>query len=360
MTEIAAIAAHIARGMIPAHIYSDPEVFELERERVFGRSWVFLAHESEIPAAGDFVLRRIVDDSFIVVRDNAGAVRVHFNMCIHRGMQVCRAEQGNATHFRCPYHGWTYRNNGSLAAVPFHDDAYGGEEAFPRAGKGLIGPAQVDSINGLIFANLDPSAPPLRDFVGDFAYYLDFYSRQSGSGLELRGPQRWRVRANWKIGCENFVGDMYHTPHTHRSVVDIAFDTEDDGTELVVEAGMGSSDKAVGEDLKDVAKTTEKTAKDIGHAAVGAADRAGQGISEAGDRVGAGSQDAWITTKVKSELASKGFDPLRVYVDTDGKVVTLSGTVESAAEREKAVALARAVKDVASVTDHLFVGPARR
>ena len=121
-----------------------------------------------------------------------------------------------------------------------------------------------------------------------------------------------------------------------------------------------SSDKAVGEDLKDVARTTEKAAKDIGHAAVGAADRAGEKVSEAGDRVAAGSQDSWITTKVKSELVSKGFDPLRVHVDTDDKVVTLSGTVESAAEREKVVTLPRAVKDVASVTDHLFVGPARR
>ena len=121
-----------------------------------------------------------------------------------------------------------------------------------------------------------------------------------------------------------------------------------------------SSDKAVGEDLKDVARTTEKAAKDIGHAAVKAADKTGEKVSEAGDRVAAGSQDSWITTKVKSELASKGFDPLRVHVDTDGKVVTLSGTVESAAAREKAVALAGSVKDVASVTDHLFVGPARR
>ena len=121
-----------------------------------------------------------------------------------------------------------------------------------------------------------------------------------------------------------------------------------------------SSDNTVREDVKDVARTTEKAAKDLGHATVGAADRAGQGLSEATNRAGAGSQDAWITTKVKSELASQGFDPLRVHVYTDGKVVTLSGTVESPAQREKAVALARAVKDVASVTDHLFIGPSRR
>jgi osmotically-inducible protein OsmY len=121
-----------------------------------------------------------------------------------------------------------------------------------------------------------------------------------------------------------------------------------------------SSDNAVRKDVKDVARTTEKTAKDLGHAAVGAADKAGQGLSEATNRVGTGSEDAWITTKVKSELTSNGLDPLRVHVDTDNKVVTLSGTVESAADGEKAVAVARAVKDVASVTDHLFVGPAKR
>ena len=222
MNDLAEIAGHIERGMIPAHVYSDQTLFELEREEIFGRAWVFVAHESEIPTPGDFVVRRIVDDSFIVVRDREGDIRVHFNMCIHRGMQVCRAEQGNASHFRCPYHGWSYRNDGSLAGLPFHEDAYGGEAAFPRAGNGLLAPAQVDSINGLIFVNLDAEAPPLREYIGDFAYYLDFYSRQSLSGLEVRGPQRWRVRANWKIGCENFVGDMYHTPYTHQSVVDIS------------------------------------------------------------------------------------------------------------------------------------------
>ena len=74
----------------------------------------------------------------------------------------------------------------------------------------------------MIFACLSAETPPLREFLGELAFYLDMYTRQSASGLELRGPQRWRVNANWKIGCENFVGDMYHTPFTHRSVVDIS------------------------------------------------------------------------------------------------------------------------------------------
>jgi osmotically-inducible protein OsmY len=109
------------------------------------------------------------------------------------------------------------------------------------------------------------------------------------------------------------------------------------------------TDNAVHDDMKALGKATEKAANDLGHATV-----------EAAGKVGAGGQDAWITTKVKSALASEGLDPLRVHVDTDAKLVTLSGTVDSAAEREKAVALARGVKDVAGVTDHLFVGPARK
>jgi phenylpropionate dioxygenase-like ring-hydroxylating dioxygenase large terminal subunit len=79
----------------------------------------------------------------------------------------------------------------------------------------------MDSYNGLIFISLDPGAPPLAQWLGDFRYYLDLYTRQSPAGLRLRGPQRWRVQANWKIGAENFAGDSYHTPHTHASVVDI-------------------------------------------------------------------------------------------------------------------------------------------
>jgi len=216
-----AILDDVRSGMIPARVYSDPAIFDLERDRVFGRAWVFLAHESEIPEPGDYVVRRIVDDSFIVTRDERGVVRVLFNMCLHRGMQVCRSELGNTSHFRCPYHAWTYKNTGELTGVPFHKDAYGGEEGLRRKGVGLIAAERVDSYAGLIFASLDADAPDLREYLGGFRFYLDFYLGQSQRGSELRGPQRFRVKANWKIGAENFAGDTYHTPHTHASVVDI-------------------------------------------------------------------------------------------------------------------------------------------
>ena len=221
MTDLSHVLEDVRRGMIPAHIYNDDEIFVLEKERLFSRSWLFVAHESEVPQAGDYVVRRVLEDSFIIVRDEKGEVRAMFNMCLHRGMQVCRAEMGNASHFRCPYHGWSYRNDGRIVGLPFHKEAYGGEDGFKRKGQTLLPAPSLDTYNGLIFISMDPDAPPLKEFLGDFAFYLDYYTKQSAVGIELRGPQRWRVKANWKIGAENFAGDMYHTPQTHASVVEI-------------------------------------------------------------------------------------------------------------------------------------------
>jgi hypothetical protein len=118
----------------------------------------------------------------------------------------------------------------------------------------------------------------------------------------------------------------------------------------------GTAGRAVvGEDVKGVAKATEKAAKDIGHATADLAGKAGKRIEEVTNEAGVSGDDAWITAKVKSQLTTQGFDALHVHVDTAGKVVTLSGTVEAAADARRAVSLAKAVKGVVDVQDHLFV-----
>ena len=218
---LAGVLSDVREGHLPAHIYNDPEIYQYERDRLFGANWVFVGHESEIANRGDYVVRRVLDDSFIIVRGDDGQVRALFNMCVHRGMQVCRAEAGNTARFRCPYHAWIYANDGRIVSLPFHQDAYGGEDGFPTQGQGLIPAPAIGIYNGLIFVNLNPKPVPLDEFLGDFRFYLDLYTRQSPAGIELRGPQRWRINANWKIGAENFAGDSYHTPQTHASVVDI-------------------------------------------------------------------------------------------------------------------------------------------
>lgn len=207
------------RGQIPAAIFSDPEIHRLELERVFARAWVFVGHESEIPSPGDYVVRYIGEDPFILVRDEEGRVRVHFDACRHRGTTVCRAEQGNASHFRCPYHGWTYKNTGELIGVPAFKEAYQG---LDKSKWGLLQAPHVDSLHGLVFASLDPDAPPLDDYLGDMRWYLDLVFGLSGEGMEVVGePHRWIIDSNWKSGAENFAGDDYHTLFLHKSMWEI-------------------------------------------------------------------------------------------------------------------------------------------
>ncbi|MDG2113459.1 MAG: Rieske 2Fe-2S domain-containing protein, partial [Actinomycetota bacterium] len=175
--DIAALTEPSRRGLVPAHVYNDREVFELERDRLFSRAWVFVAHVSEIPNPNDYVVRNILADSLLVTRDAAGEIHVMFNMCVHRGMQMCRAERGSAGTFRCPYHAWTYRNDGTLAGLPFHLDAYGGEAGFRKEGQALLAVPSVAIHNGLIFASLVRDAMPFEEWLGDFSFYLDFYTQ---------------------------------------------------------------------------------------------------------------------------------------------------------------------------------------
>ncbi|MDY7102771.1 MAG: aromatic ring-hydroxylating dioxygenase subunit alpha [Actinomycetota bacterium] len=212
--------AALAEREVPAAIFNDAGIFAAERRRIFARSWIYLAHTSEIPEPGDYVLRHIVDDPYVVVRSSDGEIRALHNHCRHRGMQVCRSELGNASNFRCPYHGWTYRNTGALTGVPVQKQAYGDD--LDKGALGLVEVAQLDTYNGMIFACQDPDQVPLGEWLGDMRWYLDLLTMRSPAGLEVVGPpQRWVVDVDWKIAGENFVGDSYHTLMTHRSMVEL-------------------------------------------------------------------------------------------------------------------------------------------
>jgi PAH dioxygenase large subunit len=204
---------------LPLAIFADEEIYNAEMKRIFGRVWNFLAHETEIPNSGDFVLRYIGADPILVVRGDNGQVRAFHAICRHRGMQICRAEAGNAERFVCPYHGWAYGSNGGLLGAPESRLIYG--ETFSRKDWGLLPVAKVEARNGFVFGNLDPKAPSLVDYMGDYAWYFDLYTRITTPGLEVRGkPHRFIVNCNWKMGAENFFGDAYHTMTSHRSVIE--------------------------------------------------------------------------------------------------------------------------------------------
>jgi len=216
---LAEVETDLARGVLSPRVFNDPELHQAELERIFTRCWVFLGHVSEIPSRGDYVVRNIGEDPFILVRDEDGEIQVLLNHCMHRGTPVCRADKGNASHFRCPYHGWIYKNSGEWNGAPQRRSAY---RKLDPALWGLRKAPLVDTYQGLIFACLDPEATTLREYLGDMCWYLDVLFGLNERGMRVVGdPHRWIVPANWKFGAENFVGDAYHLGHTHRSAEEI-------------------------------------------------------------------------------------------------------------------------------------------
>jgi phenylpropionate dioxygenase-like ring-hydroxylating dioxygenase large terminal subunit len=204
----------VERGLVDRHAFFDQEIYDLELERIFARAWNFMCHESQIPNPGDFFMNFIGEESVIATRDKEGGLNVLLNTCRHRGNAVCRAEQGHASSFMCTYHGWTYSLKGDLVGVPGSKDLYHGE--LDRDNWGLIRAPHVESYKGFVFANMDPDAPPLEEYLGEVGKIGLSLAAEQGDMEVIDGVQKFTIGCNWKFAVDNLF-DWYHPQVTHAS-----------------------------------------------------------------------------------------------------------------------------------------------
>ena len=206
-------------GKISREIFVNEEIYQQEQEQVFARSWLFVGHDSQIPKPGDYFISCMGEESVILCRDREGQIHVFLNSCRHRGMKVCRYDEGNTPVFTCPYHGWSYATDGKLAGVPYFKSAY--HEEIDRTQWGLIEVAQLFIYKGTVWATWDETAPPFLEYLGDFKMFLDLsldsWDGSEGGSEVIGGVQKWMIPCNWKFPAENFSGDSYHNI-SHRSV----------------------------------------------------------------------------------------------------------------------------------------------
>lgn len=204
---------------IPRSHYRDESVLAEELRKVFGRNWIFVGHETEIPAAGDYVTRLMGANSVIMARTQQGEIHVMLNSCTHRGTELCKLSYGNTTTFRCGYHGWIFSPNGDLKGVPGRRALYGPDFDPGRLG---LRQARVEVAYGLVFATWQADAEPLAEFLGDMAWYLEAFFELFPGGMEVYGgAHHVDIRGNWKIHAENFSGDGYHLQNAHRTMFEL-------------------------------------------------------------------------------------------------------------------------------------------
>ena len=127
----------IQADKVHGSLYTDPSIFAEELQKIWFKTWVFVGHESEVPQPNDYVRKKLATQDVVMTRDKDGEVHLLLNRCAHRGLQVCDDAKGNSSSFRCPYHGWTYRNTGELLGYPYNK-GYGGKGQLEGLGMGHV------------------------------------------------------------------------------------------------------------------------------------------------------------------------------------------------------------------------------
>ncbi len=192
---------------LPSSAYVDKAVLQLEKERIFSRTWQLVAHASELSRVGDFKPTTIIDEPILLTHPPEGDLRGFYNVCRHRAAQVV-ATRGNRKSLQCGYHGWVYGLDGKLQAAREME----GTEDFGKGDFGLV-PIGVDTLGPFVFANLDPATRPLAESIGKIPDEIESAGYDLGT---MRTVERrdYEIKCNWKVYVDNYL-EGYHLPIAH-------------------------------------------------------------------------------------------------------------------------------------------------
>ena len=217
---IADFSKFVEADRVRREVYVDPEIFELEMQRIHERNWIYCGHQSQVPKPGDYYTVQIGRQPMLMVRGSDGKVHVLYNRCPHRGNMMCGDRNGNAGEFfRCSYHAWTFHHDGRLRTIPMMESGYSGTRWGPdNPDCSMKKAARVESYRGFVFASLAADGPGLVEFLGESRIAFDDMCDRAPEGEVEIVPTCFRViqRSNWKIFLENQL-DALHPSVTHQS-----------------------------------------------------------------------------------------------------------------------------------------------
>ena len=214
-----AVRALVQPDRVHRDMYINQEIFQLEQTHFFANTWNYVGHESQIPVAGDWISNDIGGRPLLVVRQADGSIKAMMNRCAHKGSRLVSGPSGNTgKYFRCPYHAWAYKTDGSLLAIPLKN-AYDHTRLNEcEAGQGLTGLTHVRSYRGFIFLKINDTGPDFDTYFGDSLSSIDNMADRSPEGeLEIAGGcLRFMHQCNWKMFVEN-LNDTMHPMVAHES-----------------------------------------------------------------------------------------------------------------------------------------------
>jgi len=215
----AALAALVRDDEVHRDVYIDSEVYELEMERLWARTWVYVGHDSQVPEAGDYLTAQVAGRPLMMVRGEDGEVRVLMNRCAHKGAKLVNDPSGSTGRFfRCPYHAWAYNLDGSIRAIPLKSGYDGTGLHQSEAGAGLTTVPHTVNYRGFVFSRLAAQGPGFHEYFGESLTSIDNMVDRSPQGrLEVAGGVlRYLHDCNWKMFVEN-LNDTMHPMVAHES-----------------------------------------------------------------------------------------------------------------------------------------------